>query len=113
MTTIKGVDFDAVVRDAVEASKEVADASWDQARDIIENIANGLVNDVSFIAKKQLSGEFDEEDARVYLEDQKTLARMRLRSLAIITLKIAERIWNAIAKVFQGAINQALGWTLL
>jgi hypothetical protein len=38
---------------------------------------------------------------------------MRLRSVAIITLKIAEQIWNAIINVFNAAINKAIGWTLL
>ena len=47
------------------------------------------------------------------MEDQKILARIRLRSLAIITLQIAERIWNAIAEVFRTAIYRALNWTLL
>jgi hypothetical protein len=40
------------------------------------------------------------------------LARVRLRSLAIISLQIAERVWNAIAEVFGKAINIALGWTI-
>lgn len=113
MATINNVNFDDVVDEALKAAKAVISDNWDEARDIIENIAKGLANDVSFIAKKKLSGEFNEDDARVYLEDQKMLARIRLRSLAIITLQIAERIWNAIAEVFRTAINKALNWTLL
>lgn len=38
---------------------------------------------------------------------------MRLRSVAIVTLQLAERIWRAIADVFSRAINSALGWSLL
>ncbi|MCF8128453.1 MAG: hypothetical protein K9N10_08060 [Deltaproteobacteria bacterium] len=113
MTTINGVNFDDVADDAVKAAQTVIADNWDQARDIIENIAKGLTNDVSFIAKKKLSGEYNEADARIYLEDQKMLARVRLRSIAIITLQIAERIWNAIAEVFRTAIKKALDWTLL
>ncbi|MEW8015296.1 MAG: hypothetical protein AB2807_11100 [Candidatus Sedimenticola endophacoides] len=45
--------------------------------------------------------------------DQALLARMRLRSVAIVTLQLAERIWRAIADVFSRAINSALGWSLL
>lgn len=113
MATINNVNFDAVVQEALAAARTAAAGTWDEARDIVENIALGLVNDVSFIAKKKASDEFSEEDARIYLEDQKMLARIRLRSLAIITLQIAERIWNAIAEVFQRAIQQAFQWTLL
>lgn len=113
MATINKVDFDEVVDEALKAAKAVFSDNWDQARDIIENIAKALANDVSFIAKKKLSGEFNEDDARIYLEDQKMLARVRLRSIAIISLQIAENIWNAIADVFRQAIQKALDWTLL
>lgn len=113
MVTINNVDFNDVIEDALEAAKAVVTDNWDEVRDIVENIAKGLVNDVAFIAKKKAEGVFNEDDARVYLEDQKMLARVRLRSLAIITLQIAERIWNEIAKVFQTAIKKALDWTII
>ncbi|MDH3602402.1 MAG: hypothetical protein OEU26_22535, partial [Candidatus Tectomicrobia bacterium] len=64
-------------------------------------------------AQKKASGEYNENDARVFLEDQKMLARIRLRSVAIITLQLAEQIWNAVTSVFRTAINQALGWNIL
>jgi hypothetical protein len=110
---INNVDFDVVVDDALTAAKAVIMDNWDEIRDIVENIAKGLANDVVFIAKKKAEGVFNEDDARVFLEDQKIVARVRLRSLAIITLQIAERIWNAIAKVFRAAIKTALTWTIL
>lgn len=63
--------------------------------------------------ERAANGEFNEDDARIFMEDQKVVARIRLRSLAIITLQIAERVWNAVATVFRSAINTALGWTVL
>ncbi len=113
MATINGVNFDDVIAEALKAAKGVLTDNWDEAQDIVENIAKGLANDVVFITKKKLSGEFNEDDARVFLEDQKIVARVRLRSIAIITLQIAERAWNAIAAVFGKAINTAIGWTIL
>jgi hypothetical protein len=113
MVTVNNVNFDDVVEDALKAAKAVITENWDEVRDIVENIAKGLANDVAFIATKKLKGEFNEDDARVYLEDQKMLARVRLRSLAVITLQIAERVWNAIAEIFRSAINKALGWTII
>jgi hypothetical protein len=110
---INGVDFDAVTKDAIDAAKLAANASIDELDDIVENIGKSLASDIEFVAKKKLNGEFEEIDAKVFMEDQKVVARMRLRSIAIITLQIAERIWNAIANVFNAAINKALGWTIL
>lgn len=113
MTEINGVNFDEVVDDAVAAVKDVISGNWDEIKDIVKNIGESLTSDVSFIAKKKLSGEFNEEDAKVFMEDQKMLARIRLRSVAIITLQLAERVWNAIANVFNAAINRAIGWNVL
>ena len=115
MTVINGVDFDRVADDAVAAAKAAAnDANvWKSLQDIIKNITDSLKGDVQVIAKRKLSGEFNENDAAVFLEDQKIVARMRIRSVAIVGLQLAENIWNAVAKVFGTAINTALGWTLL
>ena len=110
---INNVDFDVVTNEAIAAAKLVLQDGWEELSDIVENIGKSLSSDVEFVAKKKLSGEFEELDAKVFMEDQKTVARMRLRSIAIITLQIAERLWNAIAKVFNTAINQAIGWTIL
>jgi len=113
MVTVNSVNFDKVVEEALKAARGVAADHWDELHDIVENISRAIANDVAFIAKKKLSGEFNEDDARIYLEDMKMVARIRLRSLAIISMKSAERIWNAIAEVFRTAIREAIGWTLL
>lgn len=115
MTTINGVDFSQVSKDALAAAKDALNnkKAWDSLKDIIKNLSDSLTKDTQLIAKRKLSGEFNEDDARAYIEDQKTIARIRIRSVAIIGLQLAESIWNAIAKVFRTGINQALGWTLL
>ena len=112
-TVINNVNFDDVVDAAVEAAKAVVTDNWDEVRDIVKNIGEGLTNDVAFVVRKKLSEEFNEQDAQVFLEDQKMLARIRLRSIGIVGLQLAERIWNVVAEVFRDAINKALGWSLL
>ena len=112
MTSINGVDVGDVVADAVSAAKVVASNNWGELRDIVENIANGILNDVQYVAAQKLAGTLDEYGAKIFLEDQRMVARVRLRSVAIVTLNIAEDIMNAIIAVFNGAVNRALGWTL-
>lgn len=115
MATINGVDFSVVAQDAISAAKAAAnnDAAWNSLKDIVKNITDSLDADIQLIAKRKLSGEFNEADAKVFLEDQKMVARMRIRSIAIIGLQLAENIWNAIADVFRKAITKAIGWTVL
>jgi len=115
MSSINGVDFSKVVSDALKAAKGIADddGAWSSIKDILKNVATSLEADVQLIAKRKMSGEFNEDDARIFLEDQKMVARIRIRSIAIIGLHQAERIWNAMAEVFRAAIKQALGWTVI
>ncbi len=107
---IKDVDFNEVIREAAEAVKLISSDSWSEISDLVDNIGQSITSDIAFIAKKKLSGEFEEIDAKIFLDDQKTVARMRLRSIAIITMKTAERIWNAIIEVFNEATERAIGW---
>ena len=113
MATINNVNFDDVAKEALAAAKGIAMENWKSINDILQNIAQSLINDVEFIAAKKATGEFNEDDARAWLDDQKMVARLRLRSLAIIGLQTAENIWNAMAGVFSKAINDALGWKIL
>lgn len=112
-TVINDINFDDVIGLSLDAAKAVVSDSWDEIKDIVKIIGEGLTSDVVFIAKKKINGEFNEQDAKIFLEDQKMLARIRLRSIGIITLQLAERIWNAVAEVFRSAINTALGWSIL
>lgn len=107
---INGVDFDTVMKDAIKAAKAVVDTDWPVLQGYVENIGRSIANDTLFLKQQQDSGEFDEADARMFMEDQKIVARMRLRSLTIISMQAAEDIINAITGVFKSAINNALGW---
>lgn len=110
MPKINNVDIGNVIQDALVAAKQVAAGEWSEIKDVAKHIADNMLSDLKYVAKKKLTGDFDEFDAKIFLEDQKMVARVRLRSIAIITLKSAERILNAIAEVFQKAANKALGW---
>ena len=115
MPSTNGIDFDEVVKEALHAAKKAVNdpVAWKELDDIVENIAKGLKSDVGLVAKRKLAGSFDEKDARMFLEDQRMLARIRLRSSAIIGMAAAEQIWNAVAEVFREAIKKAIGWTIL
>lgn len=49
---INEVNFDDVIEDARKAVKNIAIKDWSSIRDLITNIARGMVDDVEFIAKR-------------------------------------------------------------
>lgn len=111
--TINGVNFDDVIKDAEKAVKNIAINDWGSIKDLITNIARGMVDDVEFIAAKKSSGEFNEYDARAFLDDNNIVIRIRLRAVLMKSLELVEKVWNAMAEIFRDAINRAIGWTIL
>ncbi|RJF37922.1 hypothetical protein [Pseudoalteromonas gelatinilytica] len=112
MSKINGIEVGNVVKEALDKARLSGISNWNEIKDIAKLIADSMLNDLKFIAKKKATGGFDAFDAKIFLEDQKMVARTRLRSVAIITLQTAERVLNAITDVFKGAANTALGWDL-
>jgi hypothetical protein len=112
MATMNGVEIGDVVKDALKAAKDVGIGDWNEMKDLVKNIADSLLVDLKYIAKEKLNNRIDEYGAKIFLEDQKMVARVRMRSLAIITLQTAERVINAIIDVFRIAANKALGWDI-
>lgn len=112
MPTLNGVDIGNVVKEAMTAAKQTGVSNWADIKDIVKLVSDNMLTDLKYVAKKKLSGEFDKYDAKIFLEDQKIVARTRLRSIAIITMKTAERVLNAVIEVFQAAANKALGWKI-
>jgi len=112
MTTINGVNFGEVLQEATNAARAAASGDWEQIKDIVDNVGKAIVNDIEHVAKQKANGTLDEYGAKIFMEDQRIVARVRLRSVAIMTAKLAEDVLNAMITVFQTAINTALGWTI-
>ena len=112
MATKNGVEIGNVVKDALNAAKAVGVGDWAEMKGLVKNIADSMLVDLKYIAKEKLNNNIDEYGAKIFLEDQKMVARIRIRSLAIITLQTAERVINAVIEVFTVAANKALGWDI-
>lgn len=112
MTTINGVDFGKVLNEAIDAARQAASGNWSSIKDIVDNIGKAMINDIEHVANQKANGTLDEYGAKIFMEDQKIVARVRLRSVAIMTAQLAENVLNAMIDVFKTAVDQALGWTI-
>lgn len=112
MTTLNNTEIGDVLADAMASAKQAAKDSWPAVSELADNIARSILIDLEYIARQKLLGQIDEYGAKIFLEDQRMVARARLRSLAIVTLQLAEDIINAMLRVFNAAAQKALGWVL-
>lgn len=112
MTTLNNIDVGDVLADAMTSAKQAAKSNWPEVSELVDNIARSILVDLDYIARQKLLGQIDEYGAKIFLEDQRMVARARLRALAIVTLQLAEDIINAMLSVFNAATQKALGWVL-
>ena len=112
MTTLNQIDVGDVLKEALSSARNAAKDSWPAVSELADNIARSILIDIEYIARQKVLGQIDEYGAKIFLEDQRMVARARLRSLAIVTLQLAEDIINAMLRVFNAAAQKALGWLL-
>ncbi|MBO9549506.1 hypothetical protein [Pseudomonas sp.] len=108
-TIINGVDLDAVLLEAINAAKTIIQSDWPAIRAEVENLGRSMARDMIFLHQQQQAGTLSDNDIGLFLDDQKIVTRLRLRSIAIVTLQLAEAILNAMTAVFRSAIYRALG----
>lgn len=112
MTILNDTDIGDVLAEALTSARQAAQDSWPAVSELADNIARSILIDIEYVARQKLLGQIDEYGAKIFLEDQRMVARARLRSLAIVTLQLAENIINAMLRVFNAAAQKALGWVL-
>ncbi|QHG64930.1 hypothetical protein [Pseudomonas putida] len=111
-TIINGVDLDAVLLEAINAAKTIIHSDWPVIRAEVESLGRSMARDMMILHQQQQDGALSENDIGLFLDDQKIVARLRLRSIAIVTLQLAEAILNAMTAVFRSAIYRALGYDM-
>lgn len=112
MTILNNIDVGDVLAQAMASAKHAARDSWPAVSELANNIGRSILIDLDYIARQKVLGQIDEYGAKIFLEDQRMVARARLRALAIVTLQLAEDIINAMLRVFNTAAQKALGWVL-
>ncbi len=110
---INNVNFNAVLDGIITTVTRENQTSREEIRRVIEHIGRDMFSDIAFINEKQKSGEYEENDARIFMDDQKLIARLRLRNLPSIDISQANRLWTVVADEFSFAISRAIGWQVL
>lgn len=111
MTAIDlGFNPEEVLKQAIGAAKTASGGHWTAAKELAKKSAKDMINAGIMIKKMQVTGDISEEDAKQLIEEEKIVARIRLRSLAGIGLAAAQAIVNAIMDILKGTVNTAIGW---
>ena len=97
----------------VVAAQGVLSNHWEEAKPFAENELKVLANNLKLIGELKLQGKITEEQAKHYLEIQKSSARIVLLTIEGLGILAVEGAINAAFDVVKGTVNTALGWKLI
>lgn len=107
------LDFGKLVKDMVDAVKGPLTDHWKEAKPYAEKEIKSFAENIKLIAKLKLEGKITEEQARLYIDIQKSSMRIVLLTIQGLGILAVENAINAAIDVIKGTVNTALGWTIL
>lgn len=107
------IDFNKLITDMLGAAKNVLTDYWEETSPYAKNEFKAFANNVALIAALKLEGKINEEQARLYMELQKSSMRTVLLTIKGLGILAVEAAINAALDIARGVVNTALGWTIL
>ena len=113
MSELGKININDVIKQAVIAAKGAAAGNWDELREYAKKAAKDLASNAVMIAKLLASGKIDATVAKQLAEEEKTVVRMKLRTVIGIGVVMAENVLNALLGVLRNTFNSVLGFAAL
>lgn len=110
---LNAVDFDALVQEAISASKTLIRHGWSSVKEFVKKAAKNVRDSGVAVAKMLAQGAITEEEAKLLMEDERILLRVQLRTIIGMALLTAERVINAIVSAFRDTFNTVMGFELV
>lgn len=106
---LETLGLDEILEEAITAAKEAAGDEWDDLSEYVEKSAKNLLSSGVMIAKLLAQEKINQDDARLLAEEERIVVRMQLRTIAGVTLLVAQNVINAIVGVISKTVNEVVG----
>lgn len=107
------IDVKEILARMLTAAKDIFTDSWKDVKPYVENEFKAYTQNLLLINKLKLENKIDEEQARLYLEIQKSSMRTILLSIQGISIITLENAINAAIDIIKDTVNTAIGWRIL
>lgn len=107
------LDIGELASSMIEAFKGELSDKWPEVKEYAETEAKKLAENLAMIERMKLSGEINEEQARLHHDIQKNATRAVLLAIEGLGLLAVEQAINAAMDVLRETVNGALGFGLL
>ena len=107
------INVQDILEQMLGAAKEILDNHWEEAKPFAEQQLKALAENLKLIGQLKLEGKITEEQAKYYLEIQKSSVRIVLLTIEGLGILAVEAAINAALDIVKKTVNTAIGWTIL
>lgn len=107
------IDYAQIVKDMLNVAKGILESNWKEAKPYAEKEFKSFSENIKLIAKLKLDNKITEEQAKGYLEIQKSSMRIVLLSIEGLGIVAVENTINSALDVIKKTVNTAIGWKIL
>lgn len=107
------LDVGELVKKMYEAFENSLIDKWPEVKDYAEAEAKKMAQSLIMIEKLVLSGQINEEQAKLHFQIQRNATRMVLLTIEGLGIIAVEQAINAALDVLRDTVNKALDFTLL
>jgi hypothetical protein len=107
------INVNEILEDMLSAVKGVLENHWEDAKPFAEQELKSLAENLKLIAQLKIEGKINEEQAKYYVEIQKSSVRIVLLTIEGLGILAVESAINAALDVIKTTVNTAIGWSII
>lgn len=107
------INIEELVGQMLQAAQGVLKNHWDEARPYAEKEFKAFGDNIKLIAELKVKGKITEEQAKMYVEIQKSSIRVVLLTIEGLGILAVESAINAAIDIVRSTVNTAIGWNIL
>ena len=107
------IDYGQLVKDMLGIAKDKLETNWNEAKPFAEKEFTAFAENIKLIASLKAEGKINEEQAKLYLDIQKSSMRIVLLTIEGLGLLAVESAINGSINAVKKTVNKAIGWDIL
>lgn len=107
------INVQQVLEQMLDAARGVIHNHWNEVKPFAEQEFKALAENLQLIGKLKLDGRINEEQAKLYIEIQKSSVRIVLLTVEGLGILAVEEAINAALNVVKTTVNTTIGWAIL
>ena len=110
---MENIDYEVLIAEMLHAAQAPLAKHWKVAKPYAEKEIQSFTGNVKLIAKLKEEGKITEEQAKLYLDIQRSSMRIVLLTIEGLGMLAVEAAINAALNVAKSTVNTVTGWSLL